>query len=241
VYLPLSDVMPPNFNVTYFLWEGENSRKSDIGHYFERKKLTSSNYSIVIFDLMISMLLSEEEMINGCIDGNRICQRELYDRNASKMLGVCMRYAKDRAEAEDMLQEGFIKVFKNISRFRNEGSFEGWIRQIMVFTAINMFNQRKRKFKESLDAELYDVAIDDQVIEKIAAKEIVILIQQMPEGYRTIFNLYAVEGYTHREIGELLNIAEGTSKSQYSRAKQYMQESLSKHYQILNEPFREPK
>lgn len=239
--MPLSDVMPSNFKVTYFLWEGENSRKSDTDQYLFEKKLAASNHSIVIFDLMISMLLSEEEMIKGCIDGNRICQRELYDRNASKMLGVCMRYAKDKAEAEDMLQEGFIKVFKNISRFRNEGSFEGWIRQIMVFTAINLFNQRKRKFKESLDTEFYDAPVDDQVIEKIAAKEIVALVQQMPEGYRTIFNLYAVEGYTHREIGELLNIAEGTSKSQYSRAKQYMQESLTKHYQILNEPFQEPK
>lgn len=190
---------------------------------------------------MISMLLTEVEMIKGCIDGNRICQRELYDRFASKMLGVCMRYAKDRAEAEDMLQEGFIKVFKNIANFRDEGSFEGWIRKIMIFTAINLFNQRKRKFKESLDNELYDIAIDDQVIEKIAAKEIVALVQQMPEGYRTIFNLYAVEGYTHREIGEMMNIAEGTSKSQYSRAKQYMQQALTKHYQILNEPFQEHK
>ena len=187
------------------------------------------------------MLLTEVEMIKGCIDGNRICQRELYDRFASKMLGVCMRYAKDRAEAEDMLQEGFIKVFKNIANFRDEGSFEGWIRRIMIFTAINLFNQRKRKFKESLDNELYDIAIDDQVIEKIAAKEIVALVQQMPEGYRTIFNLYAIEGYTHREIGELMNIAEGTSKSQYSRAKQYMQQALTKHYQILNEPFQEHK
>ncbi len=227
--------MPPNFLVTYFLWGGENSRKSDINHHVILKILAQRNHPIVIFDLMISMLLTEVEMIKGCIDGNRICQRELYDRFASKMLGVCMRYAKDRAEAEDMMQEGFIKVFKNIANFRDEGSFEGWIRRIMIFTAINLFNQRKRKFKESLDNELYDIAIDDQVIEKIAAKEIVALVQQMPEGYRTIFNLYAIEGYTHREIGELMNIAEGTSKSQYSRAKQYMQQALTKHYQILNE------
>jgi RNA polymerase sigma-70 factor (ECF subfamily) len=233
--------MPPNFLVTYFLWGGENSRKSDIDHHVILKILAQRNHPIVIFDLMISMLLTEVEMIKGCIDGNRICQRELYDRFASKMLGVCMRYAKDRAEAEDMLQEGFIKVFKNIANFRDEGSFEGWIRRIMIFTAINLFNQRKRKFKESLDNELYDIAIDDQVIEKIAAKEIVALVQQMPEGYRTIFNLYAIEGYTHREIGELMNIAEGTSKSQYSRAKQYMQQALTKHYQILNEPFQEHK
>ena len=190
---------------------------------------------------MLRMLETEEKMIKGCINGDRRCQRTLYDRFASKMLGVCMRYAKDRSEAEDMLQEGFIKVFLNISRFRNDGSFEGWIRRIMVFTAINMFNQRNRKFKESLDSEGYDGVYDDQVIERISAREIVALIQQMPEGYRTIFNLYAVEGYTHREIGELLHIAEGTSKSQYSRARHYMQNVLTKHDHILNEPFQEPK
>ena len=190
---------------------------------------------------MLSMPDKEEKIIKGCINGDRICQKELYDRFSSKMLGVCMRYSKDKAEAEDMLQEGFIKVFLNISRFRNDGSFEGWIRRIMVFTAINMFNQRNRKFRESLDNEGYDGVYHDEVIERISAREIVALVQQMPEGYRTIFNLYAVEGYTHREIGELLNIAEGTSKSQYSRARHYMQEVLTKHDQILNEPFQEPK
>ena len=179
------------------------------------------------------MLLGEEEMIKGCIDGSRICQRELYDRFASKMLGVCMRYAKDKAEAEDMLQEGFIKVFKSISSFRYEGSFEGWIRQIMVFTAINLFKQRKRKFKESLDTEMYDTAIDDQVIEKIAAKEIISLVQQMPEGYRTVFNLYAVEGYTHVEIGKLLGISDGTSRSQYARARILLVSWIEKFSSVL--------
>jgi RNA polymerase sigma factor (sigma-70 family) len=184
---------------------------------------------------------NEQEIISGCIDGKRISQKMLYDHYASKMLGVCMRYAKDRAEAEDMLQEGFIKVFQNISRFKNEGSFEGWIRRIMVFTAINMFKYRTRKFQENLDMEGYDAPYDDHVVEKIAAKEIVALIQQMPEGYRVIFNLYAIEGYTHKDIGQMLGIAEGTSKSQYARARQYMQQVLAKHYHILNEPFQEPK
>lgn len=150
-----------------------------------------------------------------------------------------MRYAKDRAEAEDMLQEGFIKVFLNITKFKNEGSFEGWVRRIMIFTAINWFKQRLRKFQEDLDIIGYDAIFDDDIVGKIAAKEIVILVQQMPEGYRMVFNLYAIEGYTHREIAELLGIAEGTSKSQYSRAKQYMKLALAKHYQILNEPFQQ--
>ncbi len=183
----------------------------------------------------------EKNIVDGCISGDRSSQKMLYDRYASKMLGVCMRYAKDRSEAEDMLQEGFIKVFNNIGKFKNEGSFEGWVRKIMVFTAINIYKYRTRKFQESLDSENEEAVYQDNVIDQISAKEIVALIQQMPEGYKLVFNLYAVEGYTHKEIGELLGIAEGTSKSQYSRAKLFMQVLLAKHYKILNEPFQEPK
>jgi len=187
------------------------------------------------------MTSEEKDMIDGCINGKRSAQKMLYERYAPKMLGVCMRYAKDRAEAEDMMQEGFIKVFHNISRFKNEGSFEGWVRRIMVFTAINFFKHRSRKFQEDLDQEDYDAVYHDDIIDKIAAKEIIALVQQLPEGYRMIFNLYAVEGYTHKEIGDMLGIAVGTSKSQYARARTVMQQLLAKHFQILNEPFREPK
>ncbi|MFN7312996.1 MAG: RNA polymerase sigma factor [Bacteroidota bacterium] len=187
------------------------------------------------------MTSEEKDMIDGCISGKRSSQKMLYERYASKMLGVCMRYAKDRAEAEDMMQEGFIKVFHNISRFKNEGSFEGWVRRIMVFTAINFFKHRSRKFQEDLDQEDYDAVYHDDIIDKISAKEIIALVQQLPEGYRMIFNLYAVEGYTHKEISDMLGIAVGTSKSQYARARMVMQQLLAKHFQILNEPFREPK
>jgi len=186
------------------------------------------------------MALSEADMIQGCIDANPLCQKALYNTYASRMLGVCMRYARDRAEAEDMLQEGFIKVFTHIARFKHEGSFEGWIRRIMVFTAINLFKHRTRKFRESLDEESADAPYHDDVIDQISAREIIDLIQQMPEGYKMVFNLYAIEGYTHKEIAELLQIAEGTSKSQYARAKSFMQNLLAKHYKILNEPFQEP-
>lgn len=187
------------------------------------------------------MRKSENDIIYGCIKGQREYQQALYEQYSSKMLGVCMRYAKDKAEAEDMLQEGFIKVFQNINKFKFEGSFEGWVRRIMIFTAINMFKHRTRKFQEDLDKEYYDASYDDQMIERISVKEIMVLVQQMPEGYRMVFNLYAIEGYTHKEIGQMLGIAEGTSKSQYSRARQYMQDVLAKHYKILNEPFQEPK
>jgi RNA polymerase sigma-70 factor (ECF subfamily) len=109
----------------------------------------------------------------------------------------------------------------------------------MIFTAINWFKHRSRKFQEDLDTFGYDAAFEDDIVGKIAAKEIIALVQQMPDGYRMVFNLYAIEGYTHREIAEMMGIAEGTSKSQYSRAKQFMQLALAKHYQILNEPFQE--
>jgi RNA polymerase sigma-70 factor (ECF subfamily) len=187
------------------------------------------------------VLKNEADIIKGCIDGDRASQKSLYEGYASKMLGVCMRYAKDRAEAEDMLQEGFLKVFQGISKFKNEGSFEGWVRRIMVYNAINHYKHRSRKFQEDLDQENYDAPFHDELIEKISAKEIVALIQHLPDGYRAIFNLYAIEGFTHKEISEKLNIAVGTSKSQYARAKQQMQQLLARHYQIMNEPFEEAK
>jgi RNA polymerase sigma-70 factor (ECF subfamily) len=187
------------------------------------------------------MPIDEHDVIQGCIDGKRSSQKQLYEHFAGKMLGVCMRYAKDRAEAEDMLQEGFLKVFQGISKFKGEGSFEGWVRRVMVYNAINHYKHRSRKFQEDLDKEDIDAVYQDHILEKISAKEILALVQHMPEGYRVIFNLYAIEGYTHKEISEQLGIAVGTSKSQYSRAKQFMQGLLSKHYQILNEPFEEAK
>lgn len=184
---------------------------------------------------------SEQDIIQGCIKQDRYFQKYLYDCFASRMLGVCMRYAKDKAEAEDMLQEGFVKVFQNISRFEFKGSFEGWIRRIMVFTAINYYKYRARKFQEDLDVEYYDAPYNDNIIDQISAKEIMALVQQLPDGYRLIFNLFAIEGYSHKEIADQLGIAVGTSKSQYARARAHMKSLIARHYQILNEPFEEPK
>ncbi len=175
------------------------------------------------------MRQTEQDMIQGCIKGNLSSQKQLYEQYAGKMLAVCMRYARDRSEAEDMLQEAFLKVFQNIGKFKFEGSFEGWIRRIMVFSAINYYKQRSRKFKEDLDQQHIDVAYNEEIIDRISAKEIMELVQQMPEGYKIIFNLFAIEGFSHKEISEELGIAIGTSKSQYARAKQYMQNLLAKH------------
>jgi RNA polymerase sigma-70 factor (ECF subfamily) len=151
-------------------------------------------------------------------------QRELYNRFASKMYGVCLRYAGNAEEAEDILQEGFIKVFNKMGSFRREGSFEGWIRRIFVNTAIEHF--RKKVHLQPI-TEYEEATVEGQylsVLDSLAEKDIVQLVQQLSPGYRTVFNMYVVEGYTHKQIAEILGISEGTSKSQLSRAKLILQD-----------------
>lgn len=151
-------------------------------------------------------------------------QRELYDRYAAKMYGVCLRYAANAEEAEDVLQEGFIKVFRKMTTFRREGSFEGWIRRIFVNTAIEHY--RKKTYLQPI-TEQEENTVEGKyisVLDKLAEKDIINLVQQLSPGYRTVFNMYVVEGYTHKQIAEQLGISEGTSKSQLSRAKQILQE-----------------
>ena len=151
-------------------------------------------------------------------------QYELYQRFAPKMFGVCLRYAGSAEEAEDILQEGFIKVFKKLESFRGEGSFEGWVRRIFVNTAIEHF--RKKAHLQPI-TEKEEGTIEGKylsVLDNLAEKDIIGLVQQLSPGYRTVFNMYVVEGYTHREIADLLGISEGTSKSQLSRAKLILQD-----------------
>lgn len=153
-------------------------------------------------------------------------QQELYSRFASKMYGVCLRYAGNAEEAEDILQEGFIKVFNKISSYRGEGSFEGWVRRIFVNTAIEHF--RKKIYLQPI-TETEENTVEGKylsVLDNLAEKDIVQLIQQLSPGYRTVFNMYVVEGYTHKQIAEMLGISEGTSKSQLSRAKLILQELI---------------
>jgi len=151
-------------------------------------------------------------------------QRELYQRFAPKMYGVCLRYAGNAEEAEDILQEGFIKVFNKIGSFRSEGSFEGWIRRIFVNTAIEHF--RKKIYLQPITDYEEDTVEGKYltVLDSLAEKDIIQLVQQLSPGYRTVFNMYVVEGYTHKQIAEALGISEGTSKSQLSRAKLILQD-----------------
>ena len=171
--------------------------------------------------------MTEEQMLTGSKVNNSGAQELLYYRFSPKMLGVCYRYAQNREDAEDMLQEGFVKVFSLLHQFKNEGSLEGWIRKIIVNTCIN-FIKRNKKFSDTIDISnainLHTSA--DFVPSIIQAKEIVECIRLLPLGYKTVLNLYAIEGYSHLEIAKLLDIEEGTSRSQYARAKKLLQEIL---------------
>ncbi|NDF97762.1 MAG: sigma-70 family RNA polymerase sigma factor [Chitinophagia bacterium] len=171
--------------------------------------------------------MTEEAIIRGCIKNQAVAQRELYLQYSPKMLAVCYRYAHNREDAEDMLQEGFIKVFTQLGSFENRGSFEGWIRKIMVHTCINILKKNK-KFNESVDLiHAHSVALkEDSIPALVQVKQIVECIRLLPTGYRTVLNLFAIEGYSHREIAQLLDIEESTSRSQFTRAKAMLEEVL---------------
>ena len=161
------------------------------------------------------------------MDGNRRMQEELYRRLSPRMYAVCLRYAGNAEEAEDILQEGFIKIFKKLNSFRNEGSFEGWVRRIFVNTAIEHF-RRKRYLQPVTEKE--ENTMDGKyvsVLDELAEKDILALVQELSPGYRTVFNMYVVEGFTHKEIADMLGITEGTSKSQLSRAKVILQDMVN--------------
>jgi RNA polymerase sigma-70 factor (ECF subfamily) len=180
--------------------------------------------------------MTEELMLAGCLTNNAASQDALYSKFSPKMFGVCYRFAKNKEDAEDMLQEAFIKVFSQIQQFRNEGSLEGWIRRIMVHTCINIIKKNK-KFADTVDiTEAYGLIVREESIPAILqAKEIVELIRMLPLGYRTVLNLYAIEGYSHKEIGNMLDIEESTSRSQYTRAKAMLEDVLIKK-KILPKP-----
>ena len=173
--------------------------------------------------------MTEQAIIAGCLHNDAAAQRELFNNYSPKMLSVCYRFAHNREDAEDMLQEGFIKVFTQIHTFQNKGSFEGWIRRIMVHTSIN-FLKKYKKFAESLDITIAEnIAVKEESIASIMqSKQVVECIRLLPIGYKTVLNLFAIEGYSHREIGTLLDIEESTSRSQYTRAKAMLSNILIK-------------
>ncbi|MDP9041794.1 MAG: RNA polymerase sigma factor, partial [Bacteroidota bacterium] len=164
--------------------------------------------------------MDEHKLLRDCLKGKASAQRELYAHFANMMLGLCYRYTKSMADAEDVLQEGFIKVFKNLHQYNGSGELGAWIRKIMVNTAINYLKKENRYQYDLSFVEkgLHPVSNENPELE-LNAKELADLIRQLPTGYQTIFNMHAVEGYKHVEIGKILGINEGTSKSQYARAR----------------------
>ncbi len=180
--------------------------------------------------------MTEEAILKGCLKNDAAAQKELYNKYSPKMLAVCYRFAHTREDAEDMLQEGFIKVFLQIRSFENRGAFEGWIRKIIVHTCINILKKNKR-FNENVDIIHASGAQvrEDSIPSIIQAKQVVECIRLLPIGYRTVLNLYAIEGYSHREISKMLEIEESTSRSQYTRAKAMLEEILVRK-RILQKP-----
>jgi RNA polymerase sigma-70 factor (ECF subfamily) len=165
-------------------------------------------------------------------------QEELYKRFSGKMYAVCLRYANNADDAQDLLQEGFIKVYRNLHRFRAEGSFEGWIRRVFVNSSIEHFRKKALQLSKVSDKEENTIEdTDSSALDQMAEKDIVRLIQELSPGYRTVFNLYVVEGYSHREIGDMLGISEGTSKSQLTRARSILQKRVAQYLSDTKKSF----
>jgi RNA polymerase sigma factor (sigma-70 family) len=173
--------------------------------------------------------LSEiKEIIKGCLAGNRRDQELLYRRHASKLYAVCLQYSGNNEEARDILQEGFIKIFENLGNFKYEGSFEGWIRRITVNTALEKYRSRTSLYRvDDIDqVPEQDAEPDNQDYAGLEAADLLEIIRELPPKYRMVFNLFAIEGYSHKEISDMMNISEGTSKSNLSRARTILQKRV---------------
>jgi RNA polymerase sigma factor (sigma-70 family) len=174
-----------------------------------------------------SKKISNENIIEGCLKGDRICQKELFERFSPKILAVCMRYTDNHDEAYDILQDTFIKVFERIESYKNEGSFEGWLRRISVNTALDYIRRNKMsKFTDDVDDVKFKLSSNEGTLDNMLAEDLMKILNSLPVGYRTVFNMYVIDGYSHKEIAEMLNITESTSKSQFSRARAILQKII---------------
>jgi RNA polymerase sigma-70 factor (ECF subfamily) len=169
--------------------------------------------------------MDENELIAGCVQKNRMAQRQLYEQYAGRMWSVCRRYAGNSETAHDLLHDGFIRLFDKIKTYKGHGSFEGWMRRLFVNTALE-YLRKKEILKDYEDYAPTIQATEVSVFETMAAEELMEKIMALPAGFRTVFNLYAIEGYSHQEIAGMLHITESTSRSQYVRARQYLQKMI---------------
>lgn len=175
---------------------------------------------------VINLHQEEKELIELAVENNRHAQQKIYSKFSPKMLSVCRHYIKDLQQAEDIMITAFMKVFTNLKNFKHEGSFEGWIRRIMINECISYIRvQKKVKFIE--DEEYFEESFNN-IESQFSVEDIQFLIDNLPDGYKMVFNLYAIEGYKHQEIAEMLGINEGTSKSQLSHARKMLQNNISK-------------
>jgi RNA polymerase sigma factor (sigma-70 family) len=173
--------------------------------------------------------MTEESLIKKCASGNSLAQKTFYEKFAGKMMGICLRYTKDYEEAQDVMQDAFIKIFGKLADYEKKGSLEGWVRRIVVNTALDSYRKNK-KHQKNVDVDSVDYLLEDKtfIIEELNADDLLAVIKTIPAGYQMVFNLFAIEGYSHKEIAEQLNITESTSKSQYSRARKLLRDLLVK-------------
>ena len=174
------------------------------------------------------MNLTEEQLVKLCLEKDARAQKQLFDYYSKRMMGVCLRYAQDADEANDVLQLGFIKVFEKLNMYNAQGSLEGWIRKIIVNTALDTIRKNK-KYQNDVEMDKVDYQLHqhgESPIQSLSAQDLLKIIQEMPPGFKTVFNMFAIEGYSHKEIAEELNISVNTSKSQYSRARAYLQKII---------------
>ncbi len=170
--------------------------------------------------------MTEHELIKGCIKQDAKCQRMLFEQMSGKMFSVCLRYANDAMEAEDMLQEGFVRVFNNVHQFKFEGSFEGWVRRVVVNCALKHLQKKRIQFTEIKEGSTQVQAVDAYAYAHLGQEDLMKLIAQLPDGYRIVFNLNIIEGFSHEEIAQMLNIQASTSRSQLVKARKMLQHQI---------------
>lgn len=171
-----------------------------------------------------------DEILKGCVLGKRKAQEQLFHLFSEEMFGVCLYYSKDYTEAEDTLHEGFMKVFQKISQFKGKGSLAGWIKRIMINTALEKYRKHTQMYAigDDINAE-HDIS-PDNVVDDLSVQDILDMVRELSPQYKMVFNLYAIDGYSHKEISEMLGISEGTSKSNLSRARYILQEKVKKNF-----------
>ncbi len=184
--------------------------------------------SILLHIMKLVQMHTIDDLIDGCKAGNRLAQQKLYNQFSGKMFAICLRYARDQMSAEDILQISFVKVFNKITEFKNEGSLEGWIRRIVVNTAIENYRKNIKLLQVASNDNAAIELADDTIFDKLEVNDLLKLVNSLPDGYRLVFNMYAIEGFSHKEIADILKISEGGSKSQLSRARQILKKAIQK-------------